>query len=133
MGGAGGADGQFAAPVGVAVDGTGHEVFVADKFNHRVQRFTDTGAFVAKWGVLGLGEGEFSDLEAITATSDGRVLVTDVDRIQVFTSDGTFITEWGSLGNMDGQFNSAIGIAVDTAGNVFVTDENHRVQKFACP
>ena len=132
-GSVGGADGQFAAPVGVAVDGTGHEVFVADKFNHRVQKFTDTGAFVAKWGALGLGEGEFSDLEAITATADGRVLVTDVDRVQVFTSDGTFITEWGSLGNMDGQFNSAIGIAVDAAGNVFVTDENHRVQKFACP
>ena len=91
------------------------------------------GSFVATWGVLGLGEGEFSDLEAITATADGRVLVTDVDRIQVFTSDGTFITEWGSLGNMDGQFNSAIGIAVDADGNVFVTDENHRVQKFACP
>jgi hypothetical protein len=30
-------------------------VFVADRFNNRVQKFTNTGTFLAKWGTAGNG------------------------------------------------------------------------------
>src|SRR5207247_2958598 len=46
------ADGQFSAPQGVAVDGSGN-VFVGDQNNNRVQKFTNTGTFLLTfgWGV----------------------------------------------------------------------------------
>src|SRR5207302_1702605 len=50
----GGGDGQFANPTGVAVDGSGN-VFVADSGNDRIQKFTNTGTFLTKWGSYGSG------------------------------------------------------------------------------
>jgi DNA-binding beta-propeller fold protein YncE len=116
----------------VAVDDNG-TVFVADHFNHRISKFTNTGTFITQWGTLGLGAGEFSDLESVAVDRNGNVFAADVDRIQKFTGAGQFVTEWGSLGNGDGQFNAAIGTAVDAQGNVFVTDQGQHVQKFGCP
>jgi len=106
---------------------------VVDHFNNRIQKFTNTGTFLAKWGILGLGEGQFSDAESIAVDADGNVFVADVDRIQKFTNAGAFVTEWGSLGSADGQFNSALGVATNGNGAIYTTDFNHRVQKFACP
>lgn len=40
--------GQFDQVFGVAPDSS-HNVFVADKFNHRIQKFTNYGGFISKW------------------------------------------------------------------------------------
>ena len=45
----GSAEGRFAAPLGVAVDGVGN-VYVADAGSNRVQVFSSTGEFLDKWG-----------------------------------------------------------------------------------
>jgi len=42
-------NGQFNAPEGVAVDGSGN-VFVVDSFNNRIQKFTNPGTFLTAWG-----------------------------------------------------------------------------------
>ena len=42
-------DGQFMHPNGVSVDSNGN-VFVVDSRNHRVQKFTNDGLFINKWG-----------------------------------------------------------------------------------
>ena len=44
----GSGNGQFSYPDGVAVDGPGN-VYVADTGNHRIQKFTTGGAFIAAW------------------------------------------------------------------------------------
>ena len=49
---------QFDSPIGVAVDSSGN-VFVADFYNKRIQKFTNNGAFLAKWGELGSLDGQF--------------------------------------------------------------------------
>jgi streptogramin lyase len=48
-GSTGTANGQFQSPRGIAVDSSGH-VFVADAYNHRIQKFTNTGGFIKQWG-----------------------------------------------------------------------------------
>ncbi len=138
-GGSGTGPGEFSSPEGVAVDGAG-SVYVADTWNHRVQKFTPDGALVATWGrnggdgSAGTGPGEFDSPGGIEVDRAGNVYVvdTDNDRIQTFTSTGALITMWGTLGTGDGQFNHPRGVAVDEAGHAFVVDtDNSRFQRFA--
>ncbi len=95
--------------------------------------FTETPAFVAKWGSFGSGNGQFQLPRGIAVDSSRNVYVADHlnDRIQKFTSAGTFFTQWGGFGSGNGQFNHPNGVAVDASGNVYVSDQNnHRIQKF---
>src|SRR3989344_2565167 len=124
--------GTFNAPAGVAVD-SAVNLFVADTNNNRIQKFSNTGAFLTKWGTVGLANGEFIAPYGVAVDSAGNVFVSDVgnNRIQKFSNTGAFITKWGTVGSADGQFAAPRGVAVDSAGNVFVADtNNNRIQKF---
>ena len=128
------ADGQFSSPEGIAVDSSGN-VYVADTYCHRVQKFDSNGTFLTKWGSYGIIDGKFSYVYSVTVDSSGNVYVVDRndnDRIQKFDSNGVFITKWGFYGTADGQFSGPSGVAVDSSGNVYVTDTgNNRIQKFS--
>ena len=79
-------DGKFKNPRSVAVASDG-SVYVADTYNHSVQRFTSEGVFISNWGTDGTGDGEFQYPSGVAVASDGSVYVTDADnhRIQKFT------------------------------------------------
>ena len=129
----GSANGQFAAPLGIAVDGVGN-VYVADNQNHRIQKFSTGGDFLATWGSEGAENGQFRFPGAVGVDGAGSVYVADANnhRIQVFSSDGAFLRAWGSEGAENGQFNIPTDVAVDESGNVYVVDFlNHRVQVFS--
>jgi hypothetical protein len=114
----------------VAADANGN-VFVADRFNNRIQKFTGTGTFLGKWESVGSADSQFSNPIALAVDGNLNVFVVDHfnNRIQKFTNTGTFLTKWGSLGLDEGQFSDAESIAVDADGNVFVADVD-RIQKF---
>ena len=129
---------QFNQPFGVAVDPSGN-VFVTDSGNHRIQKFTSFGGFLASWGEFGPGLGQFSSPTGVAVDPSGNVFVTDFGnrRILKFKGNGIFTTKWGSHGSADGQFRDPFGIAVKPAKisfleeRVFVADsQNHRVQVF---
>ncbi len=128
------ADGEgIQSPQGIAVYGT--DVFVADRSNHNVKKFTSTGTLITKWGTAGSADGQFAIPMGVAVDASENVYVTDQvnDRVQVFDSTGSFIRGWGTLfgGDGDGDFKGPSGIAVDATGNVFVADtRNNRVQKF---
>jgi tripartite motif-containing protein 71 len=86
-------DGKFDRPEGIAVDKSGN-VFVVH--SHRVQKFTNTGDFIRKWGTKGIGDGQFVNPGDVSVDSSGNVFVTDYGnhRIQKFTNTGKFITKW---------------------------------------
>ncbi|KJU81430.1 NHL repeat containing protein, partial [Candidatus Magnetobacterium bavaricum] len=123
----------FSYPNGIAVDSSGN-VYVADEDNHRIQKFSSSGVFLAKWGSKGSGDGQFYYPGGIAVDSSGNVYVADTynDRIQKFSSSGVFLAKWDSKGSGDGQFYYPYDIAVDSSGNVYVVDaSNDRIQKFS--
>ena len=120
---------QFDRPLGIATDAAG-DVYVADRDNARIQKFTTSGAdFVTKWGRRGAGDGEFGLFgpRGLATGAGGNVYAVEGyenNRVQKFTPSGTFITKWGGDGSGDGQFNNPFGIDNDDGG------DNERIQKF---
>jgi hypothetical protein len=112
----GDAAGQFVEPEGVAVDQASGDVYVVDRKNQRVEKFTATGGFLTGWG-WGVADGTTNALQTCTTTCFA-----------------------GVQGSGAGQFSFPQGVAVDNStslldtsvGDVYVVDvRNNRVEKFS--
>ena len=129
----GSGDVQFNVPYGVAVDSSGN-VYVADKGNNRIQKFSSDGSFLSKWGSYGSGDGQFIIPEGIAVDPSGNVYVVDelFGWIQKFNSTGTFLTKWRGA-EFPSQATILLGVATDSSGNIYVADQdypNSRILKF---
>ena len=62
-------------------------MYVADTGNHRIQKFSPSGQFLAKWGSEGSDDAQFVFPIGVAVDGAGDVYVTDTgnDRVQVFT------------------------------------------------
>ena len=124
----------FYEPWGIAVGPDG-SVFVADTWNHRIQKFSPEGEFITMWGYF--GQGETPDAlwgpRDVVVGPDGKVYVSDTGnkRIVVFDSNGSSITEFGEPGLQPGQFDEPVGLALNSEGLLYVADTwNQRIQSF---
>lgn len=141
---AGSGDSQFASnngPVDLAVDSEGN-VFVVDRGNHRVQKFSKKGDFLGKFGSSGSGASNFNQPNGITVAPDGTILIADRNnaRVSIWTDTNNVFANssaFGSSGTGDGQFNATSGataLAFDPLGDLWVTDRgHHRLMKFDGP
>ncbi|MBI5095677.1 MAG: SMP-30/gluconolactonase/LRE family protein [Candidatus Hydrogenedentes bacterium] len=80
-------------PIGIATDTFGaiyvsmtitdYSLTVTD---YRIVKLTSSGAYVTRWGLLGSGEGQFSNPQGLAVNTSGDVIVADSgnSRIQVF-------------------------------------------------
>ncbi|MDE1811556.1 MAG: HYR domain-containing protein, partial [Thaumarchaeota archaeon] len=127
----GSGDGQFNAPVGVAV-GSG-SIYVIDNARNDIQKFDMTGKFVTKWGGQGSGTGQFLLPQGVAVDPSGDVYVVDTgnSRIEKFDSNGTYLLSIGQSGLGDGQFLSPRAIASDSQGSIYVADSGgNKIEKF---
>lgn len=118
---------------GLTVDAN-HAVIIADTGNHRVQRFSSDGHYLAQWGTYGSAPGEFSSPSDVAVDGAGQIFVVDPGncRIQILAASGGSIRQWGTCGQAAGQFGKPSRLAVDRFGSVYVTDlVNYRVSKFS--
>jgi YYY domain-containing protein len=112
----GSAPGEFKDPCGIAIAGD-DGIFVADTWNHRVQRFTRDGQYVAEWRAGMYGP------RGIAVAPNGDVYVTDTGngRVIRFTRDGRSHVVVGR-----GELDNPVGIAVTRQGDLLVADTGHR-------
>ncbi len=131
---------KFSEPwdVAIAPDGA---IFVADTWNHRIQKLGADGRPIISWGLFGqygtaegaVGQSAFYGPRSIVVGSNGQVYVSDTGnkRIQVFDPDGQFAFQWGGGGILEGYLDEPVGIARGPDGAIYVADTwNQRVQVF---
>jgi DNA-binding beta-propeller fold protein YncE len=69
-------NGWFATVTAVAVDRQGN-LFAADFYNHRIQKFSADGTFLTSFGSQGRGPGQFEHAMAVTVADDGSLFAVD--------------------------------------------------------
>jgi RHS repeat-associated protein len=113
----GSGEGQFKEPSAVAVGAEG-DIFVLDRGNARIEKFTEAGSYLGQFGTEGSGDGQLSRPIALAVDGKGHVWVTDAgnERLEEFTEQGEFVRVAG-----EGLVGAAEGIAIDRAGRVWVS------------
>ncbi len=144
----------FNEPWDVAIGPDG-SFYVADTWNHRIQRLDGEGRSVTAWGFFGefgpddgeAGQRAFygprgvvvepTSLKETEALTEGVkppfVYVADTGnkRVQVFHASGEFAFQWGGGGAAEGYLDEPVGIAFGPEGDVYVADTwNRRIQVF---
>ncbi|EDO36271.1 predicted protein [Nematostella vectensis] len=124
---AGGGDGCFNLPHGVATDPSDN-IYVADSGNSRLQIFTPEGYYMRK-----VVSDQLNRPWGVAITPRGQIVTTDYNnhKVFVFHRNGKLDFCFGSRGDGDGEFNNPAGITIDSDGQFVVADRsNHRVQIF---
>jgi sugar lactone lactonase YvrE len=124
----------FNQPWGIAVGPDG-SVYVADTWNHRIQKFTPEGELLTMWGYFGQAEtpDAFWGPRDVAVDNQGRVFVVDTGnkRVVVFDANGAYLNQFGGFGLEAGKFDEPVGVTIDSAGQVYVADTwNQRIQVF---
>jgi DNA-binding beta-propeller fold protein YncE len=93
LGGVKPAAGGFNQPFAVAYGPSG-EMYVADWFNDRIEKFNPDGSFALQWGTYGSKNGSFIFPRGIAITPDGKTVVitnSEDSRIDLFSATGSYM------------------------------------------
>ncbi|XP_062423550.1 tripartite motif-containing protein 3 isoform X1 [Rhea pennata] len=79
-------------------------------------------------GSRGREKGEFTNLQGISTSSTGRIVVADSNNqcVQVFSNEGQFRLRFGVRGRSPGQLQRPTGVTVDMNGDIIIADYDNR-------
>ena len=120
IGSCGSGDGQFRGPSGICIKGD--MLYVADHYNHRVQKLTSSGAFLHKFGQKGSGQGQFDSPSTVIVDSNNRLIVADTNnhRIQIFNEDGGWLLTIDGYTSGNPFLRLPSSLALDPQGDIHV-------------
>jgi len=145
-----GSSARFAAPIGIAVDGSGM-VYVGDTYNDTIRKITPDGVVTTLAGSAGNagsvdGTGTaalFHSPAGVAVDGSGNVYVADANnstirKITPFGAVTTFAGSAGNTGNGDGtgslaRFYTPKAVAVDGTGNIYVADTGNNTIRLITP
>ena len=104
----GGKEGEFNDPRGVAL--YANQVYVCDRYNHRIQVFDLDLNVVRSIGSHGKGKGEFHAVDDVKFDTDGNMYITEHSRVQVLDNSGQFIRAFSEEG--EGKLRSPSGLHI---------------------
>jgi tripartite motif-containing protein 71 len=129
------ADGQFAGPIGVAVDSAQGLTYNVDYSGKRLQIWGWNGNYVSNITPTGLCA--LTNPGAIWSDQRGSIYIADWGggNIKQVDLNGNCVGVFGAPGSGNGQFNAPSGIAVSPkSGQIFVSEAgNNRVQRLGSP
>lgn len=94
--------------------------------NGRVVRYSADGEFIAEFGSVGSGPGQFDLIHGIAVDRENRIYVSDRrnHRIQIFTEDGILLDEWPDIWD-------PVAILIDVNDFVWILDATlNRILKY---
>jgi RHS repeat-associated protein len=129
---AGSGEGQIAEPIGITTTG-GQNLFVVERANNRVEKFSPQGELLAKFGGFGSENGQLKEPSAIGFYGNLLwVADTGNNRVEAFTTSYAYSRKFGKEGTGNGEFKRPVSVDVDASGNVWVGDQaSTRIQKFS--
>ena len=129
----GSGDGQLNSPSDITLDSSGN-MLVVDYVNNRIQKFTNLGGYIDKFGSYGTADGQLRYPNSIYLdNNNGDIYITDSlnHRVQKFNSSYTFQMKFGSNIFSEDKFYQPWGMDVDSNGSIFVADDlGNRVVKY---
>ena len=119
IGSGGSGDGQFSSPYGISIKGD--VMYVADYYNHRIQKLTTGGQFLQKFGQHGSGQGQFYGPTSVIVDQIDRMIVDRRNnRVVILDPNGSWLmTINGNVSGAQG-FKNPYGLALDPQGNIHV-------------
>lgn len=140
FGSAGKDTGEFSQPQGISIDPAGN-VYIADTGNHRVQVFSQTGAFIRSIGSFGWNREQFNRPMAVCATNGLDVFVVDYrnHRLERYDRQLNWISSFYSqeVWNKRLQFGYPRDIAISKHGEIFLVEQEYnrilKINSFGVP
>ncbi len=135
VGGSGVQLGQFNEPTSLAFDPQTGDLYVADIWHYRIQRFDRNLSPVAEWPVEGWSSQEAAHKAYIAVGPGGIVVVSDpaANLVWVYDRDGKVLGTLDVVSDARG-LNQPIGVAVDDQGRVYVaSSESGIVTRYVVP
>uniref|UniRef100_A0AAZ3R4W0 RING-type E3 ubiquitin transferase n=1 Tax=Oncorhynchus tshawytscha TaxID=74940 RepID=A0AAZ3R4W0_ONCTS len=79
-------------------------------------------------GTKGKNKGEFTNLQGVSTSSNGRILIADSNNqcVQIFSNDGEFKSRFGVRGRSPGQLQRPTGVAVHPNGDIIIADYDNK-------
>lgn len=118
-------NGNFDNPHNVIID-KNQRLYVADRYNKRIQIFDLDGNFLEAWTHLGTPWG-------LALGADDKIYLSDGnnEKILILDTQGKILSEYTNPGQSPGAMRAAHGIATDRQGHIYVTEViNWRVERF---